>query len=323
MSWTSAGTARRRRGGLLVGGLLAACLVALVVLSVYVLPDRLVAYDVGARADQLKPSELLKAKDDIRKTLLQGIGGLLFLATALFTWWQLQIGRGQLQIGRESQITEQFNTAIDHLGNDKVDVELGGIYALERIAIISERERGPIVEVLTAYVRQHAPRPAVLDEAPDPATLKAPTADVQAAMIVLARRAAGEERGADLDLSCVDLRRLHLAAPKVEVAQLQRVNLQEALLQACNLQAANLANADLWRADLRWSSLKSANLQKAYLQEADLRDTELQGADLSGADLEGIKLEGAQADKRTIWPEGFAAKVEAAGVRFVNDYRGK
>lgn len=318
MAWTTAGGPRTPRGGFLVGGLLAAFLVALVVLSVYVLPDRLVAYDVGAAAGQLKPSELLKAKDDIRKTLLQGIGGLLFLATAFFTWRQLQISRGQLQIGRESQITEQFTKAIDHLGDDQVDVRLGGIYALERIANVSERERGPIVEVLTAYIREHAPRPAVQDDTPDPATLPAPKADVHAAMVVLARRATGEERGVNLDLTGVDLRRVHLASPKVEIAQLQRVNLQEALLQACNLEGADLSYADLWRIDLRWSNLKSANLQKAHLHEADLRDTALQDADLRGANLEAIKLEGAQANRRTRWPESFAALAEAAGVRFVD-----
>ncbi len=250
MARTSASGAREPRGNLLVGRLFAAFLVALVLLSVYVLPGRLVAHDIGAAGvGQLKPSELLKAKDDVRKTLLQGIGGLLFLATAFFTW-------RQLQISRESQITEQFNKAIDHLGGVQVDVRLGGIFALERIANVSAHERGPIVEVLTAYVRGHAPRPAVQDDTPDPAMLKTPKADVHAAMIVLARRASGGERGADLDLTSVDLRRVHLASPKVTVAQLQRVNLQEALLQAANLEAANLGNADLWRVDLRWSTLQ-------------------------------------------------------------------
>lgn len=235
-------------GSVVLGGLFAACLIALIVLSIYVLPSQLVDHDIGiAAVRQLKPTALLTAEDNIRKTLLQGIAGLLFLATAFFTWRQLQIGRGQLQVSRESQITEQFNTAIDHLGGKQGDVRLGGIYALERIANISERERGPVVEVLTAYVREHAPRPNVRSDASDPAALKAPKADVQAAMIVLARRTTGAERGASLDLTHVDLRRIYLASPKVLRAELERVNLQEALLQACNLEAAKLTHADMWR----------------------------------------------------------------------------
>jgi hypothetical protein len=337
MARTSARGAGGARGNLLLGGLFAACLVALVVLSIYVLPDRLVAHDVGAAAvGQLKPSELLKAKDDVRKTLLQGIGGMLFLATAFFTWRQLATSREELrhnvesshvqhELDRQGQITEQFNKAIDHLGSVAIDVRLGGIYALERIAITSEHERGPIVEVLTAYLREHAPRPAVQDT-PDPATIKAPKADVQAAAIVLARRATDGDRGADLDLTGIDLRKAYLAPPKLNVAQLQRVNFQEALLQASNLEAADLGNADLWRVDLRWSNLKSTNLRKAYLREADLRDTEmqdadlreaqLQGSDLRGAKLEGARLEGADADRKTRWPDGFTAR--AAGVCFID-----
>ena len=37
-------------------------------------------------------------------------------------------------------------------------IRLGGIYALERIARDSEKDHGPIMEVLTAYVREKAPR---------------------------------------------------------------------------------------------------------------------------------------------------------------------
>jgi hypothetical protein len=329
MARTSAKSARRW-AILPLSVLPAACLVTLVVAAIYVLPDRLVTRDVGTAAlEQLKPSELLKAKDDVRKTLLQGIGGLLFLATAFFTWRQLQISRGQLQISRESQITEQFNKAIEHLGSEQVDVRLGGIYALERIASISERERGPIVEVLTAYVREHAPTPALRDDPPDPATLPAPKADVQAAMIVLARRVIDERHGDDLDLSGVDLRRAYLASPKVMVARFRGVNLQEALLQASNLQAADLRSADMWQVDLRWSNLKSANLHHAYLREgdlreaelqgADLRETRLQGADLRGANLNGARLDGAQANQATRWPDGFADRAVAAGVRFLDD----
>jgi uncharacterized protein YjbI with pentapeptide repeats len=343
MAWTLArgmngagrpGEAHRslgRRGTLAAGTLSAAVLIVLVVLSVYVFPDLLVKHDVGAAAvPKLKPSEALKAKDDVRKTLLQGIGGLLFLATAFFTW-------RQLQISREGQITEQFNKAIDHLGSAQVDVRLGGIYALERIANTSKEERGPIVEVLTAYIREHAPRPRASDNpgpssrfrelfgrraqphVSDLAPLQARKPDVQAAMLVLARRAVSEHDGTDLDLSGVDLRGAHLAKPKVEVAQFHRVNLQEAVLQASNLEAADLSKADLWRADLRWSNLQSADLRQAILSEADLREANLRGADLRGAKLDGVMFRNAEASSRTKWPDaGSQAQAKAAGVLFID-----
>jgi hypothetical protein len=42
---------------------------------------------------------------------------------------------------------------MDQLGSKEIDVRLGGIYALERIARGSKEDHPQIVEVLTAYVR--------------------------------------------------------------------------------------------------------------------------------------------------------------------------
>jgi len=114
---------------------------------VVLLPKYLLAWDLdGGPA----PTDRAKAVNDIRTTLLQGLGGAALLIGAYFTW-------RQVQIAREGQLTERFTTAVGQLSNRSVDVRLGGIYALERIAIDSERDRQTTYEVLCAYVRQHAP----------------------------------------------------------------------------------------------------------------------------------------------------------------------
>lgn len=75
---------------------------------------------------------------------------------------QLEQSRNELAINREGQITDRFTRAIDQLGkvddkgNKVVEIRLGGIYALERIAGESEEDYWPIMEILTTYVRQHA-----------------------------------------------------------------------------------------------------------------------------------------------------------------------
>jgi hypothetical protein len=76
-------------------------------------------------------------------------------------------------------------------------VRLGGIYALERIARDSPKDHWTIMEVLTAYVRQHAPSPppakasSGLDdgksETSETSPLK-PRTDIQAILTVLGRR---------------------------------------------------------------------------------------------------------------------------------------
>ena len=86
---------------------------------------------------------------DARKTVAQVIGGVAFLAGLYFT-------AETLRVAQDGQITERFTKAIAQLASKDLEVRLGGIYALERIARDSERDHGPIMEVLTAYVREHA-----------------------------------------------------------------------------------------------------------------------------------------------------------------------
>jgi hypothetical protein len=93
----------------LVGGL-ALAVFGLVVLSLLVFPGYLVQRSLDATgAPALGPAERLKAENDARTTLLQGVAGLVLVVGAGVTW-------RQLQINREGQITERFNKAIDHLG---------------------------------------------------------------------------------------------------------------------------------------------------------------------------------------------------------------
>ncbi|HZA84549.1 MAG TPA: hypothetical protein VFC13_24240, partial [Actinomycetes bacterium] len=192
----------------LVGGV-ALAVFGLVVLSLLVFPGYLVQRTLDATgtpalgsAEQPKAenvptttalgsAERLKAENDARTTLPQGIAGLVLVVGAGATW-------RQIQISREGQITERFNKAIDHIGEpaiDKIDVRLGGIYALERIANNSKDDRATIAEILTAYVRGHAawkspaedaePSDAATDE---PAELRVRAPDIQAVMTVLGRR---------------------------------------------------------------------------------------------------------------------------------------
>src|SRR5215207_273613 len=67
-----------------------------------------------------------------------------------------------LRQAEQGQITERFTRAIEQLGETnsngepKLELRLGGIYALERIAKDSpERDYSTVMEVLTAYVRQN------------------------------------------------------------------------------------------------------------------------------------------------------------------------
>ena len=253
----------------------------------------------------------LKLQNDVRTTLLQGLGGVAVFVGAYFTWRQLQhniqSSREAHDLERQGQITERFTRAIDQLGNDKgqLDVTLGGIYALERIAKDSPGDQATIAEILTAYVRGHAfwppqsprqlPEGTLLNQLP---YLEERCSDVQAAMTVLGRMPPGV-RGR-LDLQRTDLRKAHLIGAHLELAalfgahlegaNLAYAHLEGAALFGAHLEAANLADAHLKGADLRGAHLKKADLRGADLREASLQNAHLEEADLRSAHLEKANL---------------------------------
>lgn len=293
---------RQRPDRALLAGAIAVGLVVIAVL-VLLIPAWLVPGSVTAAQ-----SQALQAENDLRTTLLQGIGGLFLISGVVATWRQVQLTRHQLDILREGQITERFTRAIEQLGSDNLDVRLGGIYALERIASSSEVDRGPILEVLTAYVRGHSPWPAAGWEygaatPPEPddrqlASLQFRKPDVQAVVSILGRRKAVDDE--ELLLARVDLRRAYLRR-----ANLEHANLRNASLRGVQGRNARLRGAVLKQADLTKAFLEGADLQGADLQRADLTGANLSGADLHGAALDGAVLRGIVTNESTRWPEGF------------------
>jgi hypothetical protein len=291
-------------------------------------------------------NDRLKLQNDARTTLLQGVGGLLVVTTAgagAYTAWrqlqenrrqqqrneelsreqlelsreqlrqalatsqeQLQLTQEELRLTREGQITERFTRAVEQLGNDKVDVCLGGVYALEWIAKTSEMDRATtITEVLAEFVRSHAPwvtrSPGAETSHPTPTVdehiqwLQDRAPAVQAALTVLGRR--GDRPGdTAVHLGRVDLRRSFLPGAKLPGAWIRDANLARAHLPMINLDNTHLDHTDLRHALLENASLIGAVLCHAYLDNADLRGAHLQGADLRGAHLQGADLSGAELD---------------------------
>jgi Pentapeptide repeats (8 copies) len=224
------------------------------------------------------------------------------------------------------QITDRYTKAVDQLGHAELDVRLGGIYALERIARDSPADRATIGEVLAAFVRGHAPWPPRLP-GQDPATaasdevseLQVRAPDVQASLAVLGRSGFARLRGQGdrLDLHGADLRRARLVGAHLEGANLSFAHFGRANLAEAHLEGAFFANAHLEEA-----ALLDAHLEGAILFEAHLKNTMLHGAHLESADLGGAHLEGAFADEHTAWPAGFdwhAAGVIIRPFVFVSD----
>ena len=80
------------------------------------------------------------------------------MVTLYLTWRRANAAEWTVEVSVEGQITERFTKAVEQLGSDNTAISLGGIYALERIAKDSEKDHWPVMEVLTAYVRENSLR---------------------------------------------------------------------------------------------------------------------------------------------------------------------
>ena len=269
------------RGIRWLAAVVAALLLALVLAWVLFVPaaDWLARHDVGSA----KGSSLQTARDDARGRLLTLGAGLLAAGALVFT-------ARNFILSREGQVTDRYTKAIEQLGSDKLDVRIGGIYALERVARDSARDHPTVIEVLTAFICEHS-REQWPPSGPNDDQERSTRPDVQAAITVLGRRRASRDHG--LDLGRVDL-------------------------TGANLYFANFAGSILSGSILAGANLFSANLARANLTGADLGHADLTGAILAGAFLTGADLTGARWPGNAPVPEGWTldtgtGRLEQAG----------
>jgi uncharacterized protein YjbI with pentapeptide repeats len=269
------------------------------------------------------PKPRFELENEARRTLAEALGGLFLVIGLAVTWMQISDSRLEQRqaasissteqadahdrsateqaLTREGQITDRYTAAILQLGNaQSMEVRVGGIYALQRIARDSPDDARTVMDVMVTFVRDHAPHVR-----PDSATTAAfredgpssPDADVQAALSVifqeewLGKKIQTEsatppsETGRCLDLSGLDLRGAQLSGTPLlpicfDGADLSGAAINQASLPHSSLIGSNLSGAELVNVDLREADLMGANFHGAMLVDANLS-----GADLSGADL--------------------------------------
>ncbi|MEL6477260.1 MAG: pentapeptide repeat-containing protein [Pseudomonadota bacterium] len=306
------------------------------------------------------------------------LGGTALLAAVPFQLIKTWMNERQAITAEQGHITDRITKAVEQLGAEKtvkrtvqrqeqdeqgntwladrvieetqpnIEVRLGAIYALERIAQDSERDHIPIMETLCAYIRENAPAssaktlnlapwepmPKEMTEAEreqrdaefklrfgeyafDPRSnlwqwsqsLPKPRADVQAALRVIGRRKQARQRHEEKKDYRLDLSGTNLRRTDLNGAHLERAVLREARLEGADLREAHLERAHLGGAHLERADLGRAHLERAYLGGARLERAYLGGARLEGADLRRAHLE--RADLRE-------AHLERAGLEGAN-----
>jgi len=246
------------------------------------------------RVEDLTSKDRFALENEARQTMSQIVGGIVLLAGVYFGWRNVNDEVEKLNIASEGQITDRFTKATEQLGNSKVAVRLGGIYALERISVDSLRDHGPIMEVLTAYVRENAQW-----QPTGHSSNAAPTKDIQAIITVLGRRNIRKEDPA-LDLSYTDLRRVRFSETTGEGAHFNGTNFVGARCDGANFRGADLRDADFSEGSVRGADLQGASLAGASLTNTDVREANF--TDTIG--LTQAQVNEAKGNARTVLPEG-------------------
>jgi len=246
-------------------------------------------------------------KRNFAQLMAQIAGGLALLFGLYFTWRRVEISQRTLETQQDQQVTERFTRAIDQLGatdeegNKRLEIRLGGIYALERIAQDSpKRDYSTVFEVLSAYVRENTSRSTKENAKPN----TEPNTEAEHPLrrrlrrlhTVFISREAEQEVGADQPETESQLNR-----PPTDVQAILEVLSRLRKLEEYGIVSEELGAAiDLREADLSGANLSGATFFRAYFIRANLS-----GACLSGAkELTQEQLEQANGNATTALPEG-------------------
>lgn len=301
--WESVGVFLRRVAGLVVflavlGGLLAA---------VQGIPEwevrrASVRSTVVNPEAKTTPADVAALQNEMRKTFIQVVGGAFALFALYFTY-------RRVKVAEQGHITDRYTKAIEQLGaltaagKPNVEVRLGSIYALERIAFDSPRDHWTIMEVLTAYVRQNAPAPEQVPtkEENEKAIVVGPSTEIQAILTVLGRRRRGRRHGSNrrgLDLGDSDLRGADFQGARLDSASFYKTHLEgasfvDAHVVGAHFNEAHLEGAAFISAHVEGASFCMAHVEGVRFDMARVEETYFDVAHVEGAIFNGAHIEGA------------------------------
>ncbi len=290
---TVRGWGRRLAAVLFVLAVIGSLLIAVQELPEWQVKRASVRPTAGKQEKETTPADVAALQNEMRKTFVQVVGGA-FAVIALYLTWR------RVRVTEQGHITDRYTKAIEQLGvltaegKPNVEVRLGAIYALERIAFDSPRDHWTIMEVLTAYVRQNAPAPdgEVAEEEKKKAIAKGPATEIQAILTVLGRRRRGrgrEREGQSLDLRGTDLRGANFGGAHLEKAYFWGAHVEGAKFVEAHVEKADFWGVHVEGADFAWANVEG-RFRRAYVEGADFSWANVEGARFVVADMEGANF---------------------------------
>lgn len=239
---------------------------------------------------------------------------LAAILAAPFVVWRAFVGQKMADIAEHGLITDRISKAVEQLGAEKtvrrhltskkgkklyelkpnekinnkrpvitetsepnLEVRLGGIYALERIAQDSERDHISVMEILCAYVRTNTSN----DDSTYSANYLSPRTDIDAAMSVIGRRSIGRimferdcARNSHAFPFSIDLRNTNLTGILLHDARLVHANLVDTNLSYSSLRRSRLVGSRMMRTKIDHTSVGNVDFNLAIVFEVDFTETE-------------------------------------------------
>ena len=325
------GSHKTRRNYLVIG-ILGAIALAVIFLSLTSLPLFLMIHE-WIWPWESKPKKVLTAawataESNARQGVLLTLGGSLAIVGLIFTWLRHRREEALSKIESDRHWTHRYTEAVTQLGSETLAIQLGGVYALERLAhdAPSPADRQTIAEVFAAYLREYS----VSTESDDsgPAMMTSVCRTVAEAL----GRVATAKLLRPLDLSHIvlseasfanaDLSGWTLFGATMWRSRLDHANLKNAFMPAVRLNEASLVGAILDEAIMHDAELLGSNMEDASLRGTELSRTTIAHAFVKGADFEGANIsashlggivdytpsqldEAGSWDSTTVWPDGF------------------
>jgi len=191
---------------------------------------------------------------------------------------QVKVANRQIDQQREEHATERYGRAIEQLGHNRIEVRIGGLYALEALAVDSaDRWAATVYENLVAYLKEHTrPDP----DHPEDVEIPTISTDVQAVLSVLSRRRPLFDNHLEI-LSKDNSTQFSNTPPPTSGVHLVGVDLRSAWLTGANFGGATLTTTLFDGATLTTTYFDGATLTNTRFGEATLTDTRFGEATLT------------------------------------------
>ena len=259
--------------------------------------------NIPSTLNEKEKRELINSNRENVLKVIQTLAGLGFIGTAFLAW-------RNSQLTEDKNVADRFTKAVEMLSDkERLEVRIGGIYTLERIAKDSKKDSIVVTKLLLAfvrrktresdYIRDHSPwlvdsECSIEDRINEE---NYPEEDIQICLEAVVSDSRINQN-ITLSLDNANLQNANLFNYDLSNFSLKNTNLVLAFLQDSKLNGSLLIDTMLMKADLRYSEFKKAVLVRVDFSNSDLRGADFREAHLEdvifdGADVEGAIFEGA------------------------------